>query len=74
MSKYPILYSSYTELNKFNDINYQKVRTKHKKVPVYDKSSELYNEYLEIYFYETRSFQILKKKSWLTYMILKNYF
>ena len=74
MSKYPILYSFYTELNKFNDINYQKVRTKHKKVPVYDKASELYNEYLEIYFYETRSFQILKKESWLTDMILKNYF
>ena len=49
-SKYPILFSFYSELNKFYYINPRKGRTKENKKPVYDKASELYNEYLEIFF------------------------
>ena len=50
VSKYPILYSFYTELNKSNNINPRKGRTKDKKATLYDITSEPYNEYLEIYF------------------------
>ena len=50
MSKYPILFSFYSELNKFNNINPGKGGTKDKKVTVYDNASELCNEYVEIDF------------------------
>ena len=41
MPKYPILLSFYSELNKFNNINPRKGRTKDQKVTVYDNSSKL---------------------------------
>ena len=53
VSKYPILYSFYTELNKFNNIG----RQKDKKATAYDKASELYNEYREIYFNQCMTFR-----------------
>ena len=46
MSKYPILLSFYSDVNKFNNLNPQKESTKEKKVTVYDNAPELYNEYL----------------------------
>ena len=55
-SKYLILLSFYSNLNKFNNLNPQKESTKEKKATVYDNASELYNEYLEILF------QILRKE------------
>ena len=42
-SKYPILFSFYSDLNKFNDLNPQKESTKGEKAIVYDNASELYN-------------------------------
>ena len=48
--KYPILFSLYSELNKFDNINPQKGCRKEKKETMHEKASELYNEYLEIYF------------------------
>ena len=42
--------SFYSDLNKFNNLNQQTESTKEKKVSVYDSVSELYNEYLGIYF------------------------
>ena len=45
VSKNPILFSFYSELNKFNNINLRKGHTKDKKATVYDNVSELYNEY-----------------------------
>ena len=49
-SKYPILLWFYNDLNKFSNLNPRKQRTKEKTATVYDTASELYNEYLEIYF------------------------
>ena len=49
-SKYSILFSLYSDLNQFNNLNPQKVRTKENKATVYDNAPELYNKYLEIYF------------------------
>ena len=43
MSKYPILLSFYSNLNKFNNLNPQKGRTKDKKAAVYNNTSELFN-------------------------------
>ena len=51
-SIYPILLSFYSNLNKFNNLNPQKQSTNWKKATLYDNTSELYNEYLEIYFDE----------------------
>ena len=48
-SKYSILFSLYSDLNQFNNLNPQKVRTKENKATVYDNSLELYNKYLEIH-------------------------
>ena len=42
-SKYPILFSFYSDLNKFNDLNPQKESTKGEKAIVYDNALELYN-------------------------------
>ena len=47
MSKYPILFSFYWELIKFNSLNPQKERTKEKKETMYNNASGLYNEYQE---------------------------
>ena len=49
-SKYPILLSFYNNLNKFNNINPRKERTKEEKSAVHNNASELYNEYLGLYF------------------------
>ena len=71
-SKYPILFSLCSELNKFNNINPRK-RQKDKKATAYDNASELYNEYLEIYFTRYMTISDAKKKeSWVIIMILKN--
>ena len=71
-SKYPILVSLCSELNKFNNINPRK-RQKDKKATAYDNASELYNEYLEIYFTRYMTISDAKKKeSWVIIMILKN--
>ena len=43
MSKYAILLSFYSNLNKFHNLNLQKESTKEKKVTVYDNASELNN-------------------------------
>ena len=57
MSKHLILHSFYSDLNKLHILNPQKESTKEKEITVYDTASELYNEYLEIYFdgYKTLS-------------------
>ena len=44
--------SFYSNLNKFNNLNPQKQSTNWKKATLYDNTSELHNEYLEIYFDE----------------------
>ena len=49
-SKYSILLSLYSDLNKFNTLNIEKEITKENKATVYNNALELYNEYLEIYF------------------------
>ena len=48
--KYSFLFSFYNELNKFNSLKLLKETTIKKNETVYDNASELYNEYLEIYF------------------------
>ena len=55
-SKYPILLSFYSNLNKFNDINPRKENKS-----VYDNASELYSDYGEVYFYEYKSLPNAKK-------------
>ena len=54
-SKYPILLSLYSDLNKFNNLNPHKESTKEKKATVHENTSEIYNEYLEIYFNEYKA-------------------
>ena len=51
-SKYPVSLSFYTDLNKFNSLKLQKESTKEEKATVHDNASELYNDYLGIYFDE----------------------
>ena len=41
----------------------QKAETKEKKTNVYNTASELYNDLLEIFFINTRLFQMLKTES-----------
>ena len=72
--KYSILYSFITELNKFNNINPRKGQTKDKKTTVYDNFSELYNEYLGIYFNQYMTLSDAKKESWVIIEIRKNWF
>ena len=52
----------YTELNKFDSLNPRKGRTLEKKT-VYDNASELYNEYLEIYFNQYMTLSDAKKRT-----------
>ena len=53
-TKYPILPLLYINFN-LNNLNPQKESAKEKKVTVCDNASELYNEYLEIYFDEYKA-------------------
>ena len=62
MSKYPILLSFYSDLHKFHNPNPQKESTKDKKATMYDNASELYNEYLKIYFDEYKALSNAKKR------------
>ena len=62
MSKYPILLSFYSDLNKFHNLNHQKESTKQKKATVYDNALEPYKEYLEIYFYQYKTLSDAKKE------------
>ena len=55
-SKYPILLSFYSNLNKFNNINPRKENKS-----VYDNASELYGDYGEVYFYEYKFLPNVKK-------------
>ena len=52
----------YSDLNKFNNLNPKKESTKEKKVTLYDNASELFNEYLEIYFNEYKALSDAQKK------------
>ena len=54
-SQYPILLSFYSDLFKFNNLNPQNKITNKKKGTMYDNASELYNEYLQIYFDEYKA-------------------
>ena len=73
MSKYLILFLFYNEFKKSNSLNPYKEHTKQKKKTVYNNASELYNEYLEIYFHQYMALPDAKKKeSWVINMILKN--
>ena len=61
-SKYPILLSFCSNLNKFDNLNPQKKSTKEKKATVYDNTSELDNLYLEIYFDEYKALSGAKNR------------
>ena len=68
----------YSELSKFISLNPRKVRTKEKKT-VYNNVSELYNEYLEIYFNQYMTLSDAKKwtlgdKYNLESLFLKGYY
>ena len=65
-SKYPILFSIYSELKKFNSLNPPKAQDAQKKKNTVDgNASELYDEYPEIYFnrYMTLSYARKRKFS-----------
>ena len=51
-SKYPFLVDFFNDLNKFNNLKTQKENSKKKITNVYDTASELYNDFLGIYFDE----------------------
>ena len=54
--------SFYSDLNKFNHLNPPKGSIKEKNATVYDNASEIYNEYLEIYFNEYKPLSDAQKK------------
>ena len=64
----------YSNLNKFNNLNPQKKVQKRRKGTLYDNASEIYNEYLEIYFDEYKVLSDAKKESWVINMVLLIYF
>ena len=61
-SKYPIYFSFYSDLSKFNDLNPRKGRTKNKKATVYNNASEIYNDYLKMYFDEYKTLSDTEKE------------
>ena len=69
-SKYEVLTSFYNELDTFYSLKLQTESTKEKKATVSDNASEMYNEYLEIYFDQYIALSDNKKGSWVLNMIL----
>ena len=61
----------YSELNRFNTINPRKGCTKEKKVIVHGNASEIYNEYLEIYFNQYMTLSDAKRESWVINILKK---
>ena len=51
-SKYSFLDEFFDDLDKFNKLNLEKESTAEKKINEYKKASELYNDFLGIYFEE----------------------
>ena len=51
-SKHSFLNDFLHDLDKLNNINPKKESTKEKKINVYDKASELYNNFLGIYYHK----------------------
>ena len=60
---YSFLIRFFNDLDKSNKLMPQKEETKEKKTNVYNTASELYNDLLEIFFINTRLFQMLKTES-----------
>ena len=60
---YSFLIRFFNDLDKSNKLMPQKEETKEKKTNVYNTASELYNDFLEIFFINTRLFQMLKAES-----------
>ena len=69
-SMYSFLIRFFNDLDKSNKLMPQKEETKEKKTNVYNTASELYNDFLEIFFINTRLFQMLKTESWVINMVL----
>ena len=69
-SKYPILLSFYNNLDESNNFNPQKESTKEKNVTAYGHASELYNEYLEIYFDEHKALSDAQKSLVINIILL----
>ena len=68
------LLSFYSDLNNFNNLNPQKESIKERNVSAYDNASELYNEYLQIYFDQYITLTGARKKIWVINIILLIYF
>ena len=60
---YSFLIRFFNDLDKSNKLMPQKEETKEKKTNVYNTASELYNDFLEKFFINTRLFQMLKTES-----------
>ena len=60
---YSFLIRFFNDLDKSNKLMPQKEETKEKKTNVYNTASELHNDFLEIFFINTRLFQMLKTES-----------
>ena len=60
---YSFLIRFFNDLDKSNKLMPQKEETKEKKTNVYNTASELYNDFLENFFINTRLFQMLKTES-----------
>ena len=61
-SKHSFLAEFLNDLNKFNELKSQNKETKKKKTNVYDKTSEFYNDLLEICFDENNDLTVAKRK------------
>ena len=51
-SKHSFLNEFFHDLDKLNNLNPKKERTKERKINVYDKTSELYHDFLGIYYHK----------------------
>ena len=67
---YLLLFSFYSNLNKFNNLNQRKENNKEEKRSVYNNASELYRDYLEIYFDEYKVFSNGKKSRVINIILL----
>ena len=60
--KHSFLKEFLDDLEKLNDINPQKESTKERKINVYDKASELYNDFLGVHYYKYYELSDNKRK------------
>ena len=62
-SKHSFLSEFFDDIDKLNNPNPKNESTKEKKIHVYDEVSELYNDFLAIYYHKYYSYWMIKEKN-----------